>query len=114
MEEEMVKVGILGYGTVGSGVFEILNKNSDIITKRAGQDIEVKYVLDLRDFPGDPAENYVVHDFSILENDDEVKIVVETMGGLHPAYEFVKASLLKGKNVVTSNKALVAAFGTEL
>ena len=110
----MVKVGILGYGTVGSGVFEILNKNSDIITKRAGQDIEVKYVLDLRDFPGDPAENYVVHDFSILENDDEVKIVVETMGGLHPAYEFVKASLLKGKNVVTSNKALVAAFGTEL
>ena len=114
MEEEMVKVGILGYGTVGSGVFEILNKNSDIITKRAGQDIEVKYVLDLRDFPGDPAEKYVVHDFSILENDDEVKIVVETMGGLHPAYEFVKASLLKGKNVVTSNKALVAAFGTEL
>ena len=112
MEEEMVKVGILGYGTVGSGVFEILNKNSDIITKRAGQDIEVKYVLDLRDFPGDPAEKYVVHDFSILENDDEVKIVVETMGGLHPAYEFVKASLLKGKNVVTSNKALVAAFGT--
>lgn len=110
----MVKVGILGYGTVGSGVFEILNKNSDIITKRAGQDIEVKYVLDLRDFPGDPAENYVVHDFSILENDDEVKIVVETMGGLHPAYEFVKASLLKEKNVVTSNKALVAAFGTEL
>ena len=60
MEEEMVKVGILGYGTVGSGVFEILNKNSDIITKRAGQDIEVKYVLDLRDFPGDPVENYVV------------------------------------------------------
>ena len=60
MEEEMVKVGILGYGTVGSGVFEILNKNSDIITKRAGQDIEVKYVLDLRDFPGDPAENYEI------------------------------------------------------
>ena len=110
----MVKVGILGYGTVGSGVFEILDKNSNIISKRAGQDIEVKYVLDLRDFPGDPAEKYVVHDFSILENDDEVKIVVETMGGLHPAYEFVKASLLKGKNVVTSNKALVASFGTEL
>jgi homoserine dehydrogenase len=114
MEDEMVKVGILGYGTVGSGVFEILDKNSNIISKRAGQDIEVKYVLDLRDFPGDPAEKYVVHDFSILENDDEVKIVVETMGGLHPAYEFVKASLLKGKNVVTSNKALVASFGTEL
>ena len=110
----MVKVGILGYGTVGSGVFEILDKNSNIISKRAGQDIEVKYVLDLRDFPGDPAEKYVVHDFSILENDDEVKIVVETMGGLHPAYEFVKASLLKRKNVVTSNKALVASFGTEL
>ena len=96
----MVKVGILGYGTVGSGVFEILDKNSNIISKRAGQDIEVKYVLDLRDFPGDPAEKYVVHDFSILENDDEVKIVVETMGGLHPAYEFVKASLLKGAELL--------------
>lgn len=114
MEEEMIKVAILGYGTVGSGVFEILNANSEIISKRAGDDIQVKYVLDLRDFPGDPAEPYVIHDFAEIEKDSEVQIVVETMGGLHPAYEFVKASLESGKSVCTSNKALVAAFGPEL
>ena len=110
----MINVGILGYGTVGSGVFDILRDNSEIIGKRAGKDIKVKYVLDLRDFPGDPVEDVLVHDFSAIENDDDVQIVVETMGGLHPAYEFVKASLEKGKSVCTSNKALVAAFGTEL
>ncbi|MCI5587489.1 MAG: homoserine dehydrogenase [Lachnospiraceae bacterium] len=110
----MIKVAILGYGTVGSGVFEILNANSEIISKRAGDDIQVKYVLDLRDFPGDPAESYVIHDFAEIEKDPEVQIVVETMGGLHPAYEFVKASLESGKSVCTSNKALVAAFGPEL
>lgn len=114
MEEDMIKVAILGYGTVGSGVFEILNANSEIISKRAGDDIQVKYVLDLRDFPGDPAEPYVIHDFAEIEKDSEVQIVVETMGGLHPAYEFVKASLESGKSVCTSNKALVAAFGPEL
>ena len=110
----MIKVAILGYGTVGSGVFEILNENSEIISKRAGDDITVKYVLDLRDFPGDPAESYVIHDFAEIEKDSEVLIVVETMGGLHPAYEFVKASLESGKSVCTSNKALVAAYGPEL
>lgn len=110
----MIKVAILGYGTVGSGVFEILNENSEIISKRAGDDITVKYVLDLRDFPGDPAESYVIHDFAEIEKDSEVQIVVETMGGLHPAYEFVKASLESGKSVCTSNKALVAAYGPEL
>lgn len=110
----MIKVAILGYGTVGSGVFEILNANSEIISKRAGDDIQVKYVLDLRDFPGDPAEPFVIHDFAEIEKDSEVQIVVETMGGLHPAYEFVKASLESGKSVCTSNKALVAAFGPEL
>ena len=110
----MIKVAILGYGTVGSGVFEILNTNSEIISKRTGDDIQVKYVLDLREFPGDPAEPYVIHDFAEIEKDDEVQIVVETMGGLHPAYEFVKASLENGKSVCTSNKALVAAFGPEL
>lgn len=114
MEEEMIKVAILGYGTVGSGVFEILNANSEIISKRAGDDIQVKYILDLRDFPGDPAEPFVIHDFAEIEKDSEVQIVVETMGGLHPAYEFVKASLESGKSVCTSNKALVAAFGPEL
>lgn len=110
----MIKAAILGYGTVGSGVFEIINTNKEIISKRAGKDICVKYVLDLRDFPGDAAEPYIVHDFSVIENDEEIQIVVETMGGLHPAYEFVKASLEKGKSVCTSNKALVAAYGPEL
>ena len=110
----MIKIAILGYGTVGSGVFEIINKNSDTIRTRTGEEIQVKYVLDLRDFPGDVAEKYIVHDFKIIEEDPEVQIVVETMGGLHPAYDFVKASLEKGKSVCTSNKALVADFGPEL
>lgn len=114
MEEKMIKVSILGYGTVGSGVFEIIRENSKVIAERTGEDIQVKSVLDLRDFPGEPVEEVLVHDFAEIENDDEVQIVVETMGGLHPAYEFVKASLEKGKSVCTSNKALVAAYGPEL
>ena len=110
----MINVGILGYGTVGSGVFDILRENKNIIAERTGEDIAVKYVLDLRDFPGDPVESVLVHDFKVIEADDNVQIVVETMGGLHPAYEFVKACLEKGKSVCTSNKALVADFGPEL
>ena len=92
----MVKVGVLGYGTVGSGVVEILEKNKDIIAKRVGQEISVKAVLDLRDFPGDPVEKVLVHDFDIVANDPEISIVVETMGGVHPAYEFVKTCLENG------------------
>ena len=110
----MVKVSVLGYGTVGSGVVEILEKNKDIIAKRVGQELEVKYVLDLRDFPGDPVEKVLVHDFNVIAQDPEVSIVVETMGGVHPAYEFVKTCLENGKSVCTSNKALVAAYGPEL
>lgn len=110
----MINVGILGYGTVGSGVFDILRENKNIIAERTGEDIAVKYVLDLRNFPGDPVEPVLVHDFKVIEADDDVQIVVETMGGLHPAYEFVKACLEKGKSVCTSNKALVADFGPEL
>ena len=110
----MVKVGVLGYGTVGSGVVEILDKNKDIIAKRVGKDVSVKYVLDLRDFPGDPVEKVLVHDFEIIANDPEISIVVETMGGVHPAYEFVRKCLENGKSVCTSNKALVAAYGPEL
>lgn len=110
----MINVGILGYGTVGSGVFDILRDNKDIIGGRTGEEITVKYVLDLRDFPGDPVESVLVHDFQKIEMDEDVQIVVETMGGLHPAYEFVKACLEKGKSVCTSNKALVADFGPEL
>ena len=110
----MINVSVLGYGTVGSGVVEILKENADLITKRAGEEIRVKSVLDLRDFPGDPVQDMIVHDFEEIENDPDVQIVVETMGGVHPAYEFVKASLESGKSVSTSNKALVAAYGPEL
>ena len=110
----MIKVAILGYGTVGSGVVEVLTTNAGIIAKRAGQEVGVKYVLDLRDFPGDPIQSKVVHDFQIILDDPEVDIVVETMGGTKPAYEFVKKALLAGKSVCTSNKELVAAYGAEL
>ena len=110
----MVQVAIMGYGTIGSGVAEILDQNADQIKKGCGQDVALKYVLDLRDFPGSPVEDKIVHDLQVIEQDPEVSVVVETMGGLNPAYPFVKASLLAGKHVVTSNKALVAAHGTEL
>lgn len=110
----MIKVAILGYGTVGSGVFEILNENKDIITAKAGQDVKVKYVLDLREFPGDPCESVLVHDYNIIVNDPEVEVVIEVMGGLKPAYDFVKAALEAGKSVCTSNKELVAKYGAEL
>lgn len=110
----MVQVAIMGYGTIGSGVAEILAKNAEQIKNGCGQDVALKYVLDLREFPGSPVEDKIVHDFSVIEQDPEVSVVVETMGGLNPSYPFVKASLLAGKHVVTSNKALVAAYGTEL
>lgn len=110
----MIKVAILGYGTVGSGVFEIIKENSKIITEKAGQEIDIKYVLDLRDFPGDPCENVLVHDYNVILNDPEVEIVIEVMGGLKPSYDFVKSALLAGKSVCTSNKELVAKYGAEL
>lgn len=110
----MISVSVLGYGTVGSGVVEILKKNQGVIDARTGEEIRVKSVLDLREFPGDPVQDILVHDFKDVANDEEVSIVVETMGGLHPAYEFVKEALEKGKSVCTSNKELVAAYGPEL
>ena len=109
-----MKIAILGYGTIGSGVFEIIENNAASIRKKAGDDIEVKYVLDLRDFPGDPAEKKLVHDFHIVAEDPEIACVVETMGGVEPAYSFVKELLLRGKSVCTSNKELVAKHGAEL
>lgn len=109
-----MKVAVMGYGTIGSGVVEVLEKNQDVIEKNAGEPVSVKYVLDLRDFPGDPVQDKIVHDFQVIAGDDTVGIVVETMGGLNPAYPFVKTCLEAGKHVVTSNKALVAAHGTEL
>lgn len=110
----MIKTAIMGYGTIGSGVAEVLEQNRDVIAKQAGQEVELKYVLDLREFPDSPVADKIVHDFKVIEQDEEIKIVVETMGGLNPAYPFVKACLLAGKHVATSNKALVAAHGTEL
>ncbi|MGN0352312.1 MAG: homoserine dehydrogenase [Roseburia sp.] len=110
----MIKVAVMGYGTIGSGVVEVLTVNRESIAKKAHEEIEVKYVLDLRDFPGDPVEKKIVHDYKTIVEDPEVEIVVETMGGVEPAYTFVKAMLEAGKNVTTSNKALVAAKGAEL
>ena len=108
-------VAVMGYGTVGSGVVEVFNKNHESIVKRSTQSaLEIRYILDLRDFPGDPNADKFIKDFNIILNDPEVKIVVETMGGLHPAFEFVSSLLKAGKSVVTSNKELVAAKGYEL
>ncbi len=108
-------VAVMGYGTVGSGVVEVFNKNHESIVRRSTRDaLDLKYILDLRDFPGDPNEDKFIKDFNIILNDPEVKIVVETMGGLHPAFEFVSALLKAGKSVATSNKELVAEKGYEL
>ena len=110
----MIKIAILGYGTVGSGVYEILRKNPSSIEKKAGSQIEIKYILDIRDFDDHPEKHLFTKNCDDILNDDEVSIVVEVMGGLNPAYDFTKSALLKGKNVVTSNKELVATHGTEL
>lgn len=110
----MINIAVLGYGTVGSGVVEVINTNQDSINRRAGDAIRIKYVLDLRDFPGDPVQKVLVHDYETIVNDPEVDIVVEVMGGLEPAHTFVKRALEAGKSVATSNKALVAKFGPEL
>ena len=110
----MIQIAVLGYGTVGSGVVEVLHANRKLISKRAGDEIQIKYVLDLRDFPGDPIQEKIVHDYEVILQDPEVRIVVEVMGGTEPAYTFVKKALLQGKSVCTSNKELVAEHGVEL
>ena len=110
----MLKAAILGFGTVGSGTLEVLERNADTIARNAGEAIEVKYILDLRDFPNEPHQERFVKDFAVIENDPEVSIVIETMGGKGAAYTFTKRSLEAGKNVVTSNKELVATHGAEL
>lgn len=109
-----MKIAVLGYGTIGSGVVEVINTNAKSIAKRAGEEVEVKYVLDLRDFPGDPVQEILVHDYNVIAQDDEIGVIVETMGGTKPAYDFVKTALLNGKSVCSSNKELVAAHGAEL
>lgn len=110
----MVNVAVLGYGTIGAGVVEVLQTNADSIEKKAGERIVVKRILDLREFPGDPNADKVVHDYKIIEEDEDIQIVVECMGGLEPAYTFVKTALLQGRSVATSNKELVAKYGAEL
>ena len=110
----MVNVAILGHGTIGSGVYKVINDNNSHVSRRAGDDIKVKYVLDLRDFPGDPVEDILVHDFDTILNDDEVDIVVEAMGGVEPAHTYAMQALLAGKSVCTSNKEVVAKYGYEL
>lgn len=109
-----VDIAVLGYGTVGSGVVEVIRTNQDVINHRVGKDIHIKYVLDLREFPGDPVQEILVHDYNVILNDPTVQIVVEVMGGVNPAYTFVKQALEAGKSVATSNKELVAKHGAEL
>ena len=110
----MIQVAVMGYGTVGSGVVEVIEKNKAEINKKSGEDIHIKYILDLRDFPGDPYADKVVHDVEQILTDPEVKIICETMGGIKPAYDFTRRALLAGKSVCTSNKELVATHGPEL
>ncbi len=110
----MIKIAVLGYGTIGSGVVEVLEKNRESIAKRAGEEISVKYILDLRDFPGDPHEDLVVHDYEVIRSDPEVAVVVEAMGGVEPAHTFAREAILAGKHFATSNKALIAKYGPEL
>lgn len=110
----MRKIAVLGYGTVGSGVVAVLEKSRKEVARKLGDEIEVQAVLDLRDFPEDPIQSKIVHDFSIILNDPEIEVVAEVMGGLHPAFEFVSQALEAGKHVVTSNKELVEAMGARL
>jgi len=110
----MINIAIMGFGTIGAGVYDVVNTNGEVLKQKLGDDIRVKYVLDLRTFPGNPVEAVLVHDVNVIMNDPEVQIVVETMGGVKPAFEFVSMALAAGKHVATSNKELVEKRGTEL
>lgn len=110
----MADIAVLGHGVVGSGVLEVLMTHRDSIARRADVEIHVKHILDLREFPGLPYSHLFTKDFQVILNDPDVKIVVEVMGGLEPAFSYVKACLENGKSVVTSNKELVAEKGAEL
>ena len=110
----MVNVAILGFGTVGSGVAEVIYTNNRQIAQRVSDPVEVKYILDVRDFPDSPFADKVIHDLSIIENDPEVDVVVETIGGATIALEFTRRALAAGKSVVSSNKELVAKHGCQL
>ncbi len=110
----MIKIAVMGYGVVGSGTVEVFYKNHESIKEKIGDDIELKYILDLRDFDDSPYKDKFIKDFNIILNDDEISVVAEVIGGLNPAFGFVKALLESGKSVVSSNKELVAEKGAEL
>lgn len=110
----MAKAAIMGYGVVGSGTAWVLKENKELLTAKAGEEIELKYILDIRKFPGDENESLITDDFNLILNDSEVSVVAEVMGGLKPAYEFTRKLLEAGKHVVTSNKELVSVHGPEL
>ncbi len=110
----MIYTAVMGHGVVGSGVAEILINHNSLVNQKIKDEISIKYILDLRDFDNLSYSDKFIKDFEIIANDDDVKIVVEVMGGVNPAYDFVKRCLLAGKSVVTSNKELVAAKGAEL
>ncbi len=110
----MVKIAILGYGTVGSGVFEVVRKNREVISRKLGDEVQVKYVLDIREFEDDPVKEVLVHDINQIITDPEIAIVCETMGGVKPAYDFTRRALECGKSVCTSNKELVEKYGPQL
>lgn len=111
---KMINVAVLGFGTVGSGVCELLTMNADIIEKNAGEKINLKYICDIRDFPGSPFEDKMVKDFEVILNDPDVNVIVETIGGRGLALKFTQQALEKGKSVVTSNKEIVSYHGVEL
>ncbi len=110
----MINVAIFGFGVVGSGTAEVLTQNAKLISERVGEEINIKYILDLRDFPDSPFADKIVHDVNVIINDPDVQICAELMGGSHPAFEFSSAAMKAGKSVVTSNKEVVANFGPEL
>ncbi len=110
----MIYTAVMGHGVVGSGVAEIMLGHNSLVNEKIKDEIDIKYILDLRDFDSLPYSQKFIKDFELIVNDDEIKIVVEVMGGVNPAYDFVKRCLLAGKSVVTSNKELVAAKGAEL
>ena len=110
----MKNVAVLGYGVVGSGTVELFEKNREDIVAKIGRDCDIKYIVDLRDFPDDKFADKLIKDFNTVLEDDEIEVVAEVIGGTHPAYEFTKAALERGKSVVTSNKELVANKGAEL
>lgn len=109
-----MNIAVMGYGTVGSGVVEVFFSNRGLLEKRTGKTLDIKYILDLRDFPGDPHEALLIKDFNTILNDEGIEIVVEVMGGVEPAFTFTKKCLEQGKSVVSSNKELVAKRGAEL